>query len=121
LRFRAADELGRDLGGGADGKPVIGRNGREQRVLVAAEIGLVVDLDATVAEDLDGGFGELVGDEYTGCHANILWTLLIAQHWSNQRSGPVDWMKSERACGRDIRGRQLKSVFIWIRIRLEAE
>ena len=31
------------------------------------EIGLEIDVDAPVAEDLDGGFREFVGDENFGC------------------------------------------------------
>ena len=38
----------------------------------AAEIGLVVDLDAAVAEDLDGGFGKFVGNENAGSHLKPL-------------------------------------------------
>ena len=34
--------------------------------LVLAEIGLVVDVDAAILEDLDGGLGELVGNENAG-------------------------------------------------------
>ena len=66
------DELGRDLGRRADGEPVIGGDDGEERILVLAEIGLIVDIDAAVAEDLHGGFGKLVGDEYTGCHGRII-------------------------------------------------
>ena len=67
LRFgRRGDELGRDLGRRADGEPVIVGDRGKQRILVLAEIGLVVDIDAAVAEDLHGGFGELVGNENAG-------------------------------------------------------
>src|SRR6185295_14667877 len=66
--LRLGDELGRDLGRRADGKPVIGGDARGECILVLAEIGLVGDLDAPVAEDLHGGFGELVGDEYAWRH-----------------------------------------------------
>ncbi len=71
-RGRRRDDLRRDLGGGADGEAVIVGDGGKQRILVLAEIGLVVDLDAAVAEDLDGGFGELVGNENAGSHVMLL-------------------------------------------------
>jgi hypothetical protein len=60
LRGRRQHLLGH-LGGGADGEPVIVADGREQLLLVLAEIGQVVDLDAAHLEDLHGSFGELVG------------------------------------------------------------
>src|SRR5690606_20316175 len=64
--LRRLDELFGDLGGGTDGEAVIVGDLRQQGLLVLAEIGQVVDLDATVLEDLDGGGGELVGNEYAG-------------------------------------------------------
>jgi hypothetical protein len=65
---RGGDDLRRDLGGRTDGEPIIGGDGGEQRLLVLAEIGQVVDVDAAVAENLDSGFGELVGDKNAGGH-----------------------------------------------------
>ena len=49
------ENLRRHLGGRADGEAVIVADDLEQLVLVLAEIGLEVDLDAAVLEDLDGG------------------------------------------------------------------
>ncbi len=57
-----------DLGGGADGEPVVIADHGEQLFLVLAEIGQVVDLDAADLEDLDGGLGQLVGNENTSGH-----------------------------------------------------
>ena len=65
------DQLRRHFRRRADGEAVIGRNGGEERILVLAEIGLVVDIDAAVAEDLHRGFGEFVGDENTGSHGRL--------------------------------------------------
>ena len=61
----AASTFSVDLGGGADGQPVIVADDGEQLLLVLAEIGQVVDIDAADLEDLDGGFGQLVGNENT--------------------------------------------------------
>ena len=47
-------------------------NDFKELVLVLPEIGEVVDVDPAVAEDLDGGFGELVGDEHFGGHHGLL-------------------------------------------------
>ena len=59
--------LGR-FGGRADGEAVILRDQVQQLFLVLAELGHEVDIDAAVAEDLNGGLGKLVGDEYFGGH-----------------------------------------------------
>ena len=69
--LRRGDQLLGDLGRRADGEPVIVADDREELVLVLAEIGLVVDLDAAILEDLDGGLGKLVGDENAGGHGLI--------------------------------------------------
>ncbi len=66
------DDLRRHLAGRTDGEAIIVRDCRQQRILVLAKIGLVVDIDATVAEDLNGGFGKLVGNENAGCHRLLL-------------------------------------------------
>ena len=60
---RGGEHLLGDLGGRADGEAVIVADDGEQLLLVLAEIGQVVDLDAALLEDLDGGLGELVGNE----------------------------------------------------------
>ena len=39
-----------------------------QSFLVLSQAGLEIDFDAAVAEDLDGGFGKLVGNENFGSH-----------------------------------------------------
>ncbi|EAR50516.1 hypothetical protein OG2516_09735 [Oceanicola granulosus HTCC2516] len=67
------DDLLGDLGRRADGEAVVLADHLEQLVLVLAEVGLEVDVDAAVAEDLHGGFGELVGNENAGSH--ITWSL----------------------------------------------
>jgi len=60
------DDLLGHLGGGADGQTVILADYFGQLVLVLAEIGQVVHLDAIVLEDLDGGGAEFVGYENLG-------------------------------------------------------
>ena len=67
-RVALVQQLFGDLGGRADGKAVILVDDRGQRLLVLAEFRQVVDLDAAVAEDLDGGFGKFVGNENAGGH-----------------------------------------------------
>ncbi len=56
------------FGGRADGKAVIGRDRGQQGVFVFAKVGHEINIDATVAENLNGSFREFVGDEYFGCH-----------------------------------------------------
>ena len=55
-----------DLGGGADREAVIIADDLGELVLVLAEIGLEVDLDAAILEDLHGGGGQRVGNENFG-------------------------------------------------------
>ena len=62
----AAISFSVDLGGRADGEAVILADDFEQLLLVLAEIGQVVDLDAAILEDLDGGCGKFVGNENAG-------------------------------------------------------
>ncbi len=57
-----------NLGRGADCKAVILPDHFEELILVSAKIGQVVDLDPPVAEYLDSGFRQFVGDENFGCH-----------------------------------------------------
>ena len=64
------EQLLGDLGGRADGEAVVVADDFGQLFLVLAEIGLVVDLDAVVLEDLDGGGGQLVGNENARSHGN---------------------------------------------------
>ena len=66
------DDLRRHLGGGADGEAVILRDGLKKGILVLAEVGQIIDVDAAILEDLHGGFGELVGNEYARCgHGSV--------------------------------------------------
>ena len=60
------EDLGRDLGGGADGKAVVIADDGGELVLVLAEVGLEIDLDAAILEDLHGGGGQSVGNENAG-------------------------------------------------------
>ena len=66
---RRRDDLLGDLAGRPNGKTIILADDFEQLVLVLAEIGLVVDVDAVVLEDLHGGLGKLVGNENLGHRA----------------------------------------------------
>ena len=63
---RLLEQLGGDLGRGADGEAVIVADDLGELVLV--EAGLDVDLDAALLEDRDGGGGEFVGDENARGH-----------------------------------------------------
>ena len=56
--LRRGDDLLGDLARRADGEAIILADDFEQLVLVLAQIGQVVDLDAIVLEDLDGGLAE---------------------------------------------------------------
>ena len=69
---RGSDQLLGDLRRRADGEAVIAADDFEQCFLVLAEIGQIVDLDAAILEDLDGGGGKLVGNENAGRHCGLL-------------------------------------------------
>ena len=69
--LRLLEDLGRDLGGGADGETVEVADELGELVLVGAELGLEVDLDAAILEDLHGGGRERIGDENFGGHASV--------------------------------------------------
>ena len=72
FRFLALlEDLRRDLGGGADGEAVVVADDLGELVLVLAEVGLEIDLDAAILEDLHGGGRQSVGDENVG-HGVIL-------------------------------------------------
>ena len=58
------------LGGGADGEAVVLVDDFQQFVFGEPDLG--VGVDPAVGEDLDGGGGELVGDEHAG-HGIFLW------------------------------------------------
>ena len=69
LRFLApSKQLGGDLGGRADREAVVVADQLGELVLVGAELGLEIDLDAAILEDLHGGTREGVGDENFGGH-----------------------------------------------------
>jgi hypothetical protein len=57
-----------DLGGGAHREAVELADHRGKLVLVLAEIGLEVDLDAAILEDLDRRRRQGIGDEHAGSH-----------------------------------------------------
>ncbi len=67
-RFRLLQDLGRDLGGRADGETIEIADDVGELLLVGAELRLEVDLDAAIPEDLHGGGRERVGDENFGGH-----------------------------------------------------
>ena len=64
--------FGRDFGRRADREPVEAVDDRGELVLVLAEAGLEIDLDAAVLEDRDGGGRELVGNENFGHGMSIV-------------------------------------------------
>ena len=53
--LRLLEDLRRHLGGRADGEAVVVADDLGELVLVLAEVGLEVDLDAAILEDLHGG------------------------------------------------------------------
>ncbi len=59
------------LGGRADGKSIILADDFGQLFLVLAKFRHVVHLDPAIAEDLDSGFGEFVGNENAGGHDGL--------------------------------------------------
>ncbi len=69
---RLLDDLGGHLGRRADREPVIIADDLGELVLVLAEIGLEIDLDAAILEDLHGGGRQRVGNENPGLgHLNF--------------------------------------------------
>ena len=60
------EDLGRHLGGRANGEAVVIADQRGEFLLVLAERGLEIDLDAAILEDLHGGGRQSVGDENFG-------------------------------------------------------
>src|SRR5260221_6990872 len=54
------------LGGGADRKPIVIADDLGEFFLVLAEIGLEIDIDAAVLEDLHGGGRQGIGNENLG-------------------------------------------------------
>jgi hypothetical protein len=65
------DDLCGRLGRGADRKAVVIADDLGELVLVLAEIGLEVDLDAAILEDLHGGGRQRVGNENLGF---VIWS-----------------------------------------------
>ena len=67
LRFLAFSRIfAGHLGGGADGEAVVVADELGEFVLVLAEGGLEIDLDAAILEDLHGGGRQRVGNENFG-------------------------------------------------------
>ena len=86
--FRLLQHFGGDFGRGADGEPVEAVDGGGELVLVLAEIGLEIDLDAAVLEDRHSGRRQRVGDQnFGGSHG-------ITQP---PRARPWPWRRPSRA------------------------
>ena len=66
----AFEELRGDLGVRADGEAIVVADDLGELVLVLAEVGLEVDLDAAILEDLHGRSGQGIGNENARCHGN---------------------------------------------------
>ena len=66
--FRPFEDFRRYLGRRADGEPVEAVDRLGKLLLVLAETGLKLDLNAAVFEDRDRGGRKRVGDEYSGLH-----------------------------------------------------
>ena len=70
--FFEVGRIGEDLFGhfrrGPDGEPVVIADHSGKLVLVFAKIGLEVDVNAAVFEDLNGGVREFVGNKHFGGH-----------------------------------------------------
>ena len=67
FRFLALlEHFRRHLGGRADGKPVVVADDRGKFLLVLAESGLEIDLDAAILEDLHGRGRQRIGNEDFG-------------------------------------------------------
>ena len=101
LRLVAArDQLFGHLGGRADGETVIVADDLGELFLVLAELRLEIDLDAAVAENLDGGFGQFVGYEYARCHEGLLHSCdrNLRSGWPRPKAGPV--AQSGRSLGK---------------------
>ena len=47
-------------------------NNGSKRLFVFAKLGQVINFDATVAEDLNSGFGKFVGNKNAGGHGGLL-------------------------------------------------
>src|SRR5262249_17120890 len=66
--FCLLQNLGRHLGGRANGEALEIANDVGELLLVGAELRLEVDLDPAILEDLHGGGRERIGDENRGGH-----------------------------------------------------
>ncbi|MNK69108.1 hypothetical protein D3C87_884880 [compost metagenome] len=64
------DQLFGRLGGGTNGQTIVIADDFGKFVLVLAELRLEIDFDATITENLDGGFRQFVGYEYARCHGS---------------------------------------------------
>jgi len=63
---RLLDDLGGGLGRGTDSEPIVIADDLRKLVLVLAEIGLEIDIDAAILEYLDGGRRQRIGNQYFG-------------------------------------------------------
>ncbi len=69
--FGAFQDLRRNLGCRADGEAIVIADNGGKLVLVLAERGLEIDLDAAILEDLHGGGRQSVGNENFG-HGRVI-------------------------------------------------
>ena len=82
---RLIEQLGGDFGRRADREAVEARDRGGELVFVLAEVGLKIDLDAAVLEDLDGGGRQRIRDENAGSRTlGAMAEILYGQR--NQRS-----------------------------------
>ena len=70
--LRLLQDLRRHLGGRADREAVEIADHLGELVLVGAELGLEIDLDAAILEDLHGGGRQRIGDENARGHGDVL-------------------------------------------------
>ena len=78
---RPFENLRRHLGGGSDHEAVVVADDLGELVLVLAEVGLEIDLDAAILEDLHGRGRESVGDENLGSHDIDPIELVLSHHF----------------------------------------
>ena len=95
-RVGLVEQLRGDLGRRADGEAVIIADDLGELVLVLAEIGLEVDLDAAILEDLHGGRRQRVGNENLGFGH---WTFLSEMERRPGRSAHARRAGTDTAVG----------------------
>ena len=69
--LRALEDLRRHFRRRADREPVEAADQLGELLLVGAQLGLEIDLDAAILEDLHGGGRERIGNEDTGGHDRV--------------------------------------------------